>query len=147
METYVKIYGKHDRNNLVFVRSVQGGSGRGAVDDYNLLCDIPNNLCRKAKEDGLEMPGPVRKFLAKDIMFAGGKVSGWETWLAERRERGFTHGMEALSIARTVDNLPFEVGCRWKRVRFVQNETIVRKVPIYRNVMFTVSFAQVLSNQ
>lgn len=109
METYVKIYGKDDRHNLVFVRSVQGGSGRGAVDDYNLLCDILNTLCGKAKEDGLEMPGPVRKLLAKDIMawnyafdddaFAGGRVPGWETWLAERREKGFVHGMEALSIA------------------------------------------------
>ena len=37
-----------------------------------------DTLCGKAKEDGLEMPGPVRKFLAKDIMFAGGGVPGWE---------------------------------------------------------------------
>lgn len=108
MEAYVKVYGKGDRNNLVFARGVRGGKGRGAVDEYNLLCDVLNVLCKKAKEEGLEMPGPVRKFLAKDIMasnqafdddaFAGGRVPGWETWLAERREKGIVHGIEALSI-------------------------------------------------
>lgn len=108
MESYVKTYGKGDRGNLVFVRGVRGGSGRGAVDDYNLLCDVLSTLCGKAKEEGLEMPGPVRKFLAKDIMasngafdddaFAGGRVPGWETWLAERRGKGILHGMEALSL-------------------------------------------------
>ena len=86
MEAYVKVYGNGDRNNLSFVRGARGGSGRGAVDEYNLLCDILNTLCSKAKEQGLEMPGPVRKFLAKDIMawnqafdadaFAGGRVAG-----------------------------------------------------------------------
>ncbi len=108
MESYVKVYGNGDRNNLVFVQGVRGGSGRGAVDEYNLLCDILNTLCGKAREQGLEMPGPVRKFLAKDIMawnqafdddaFAGGRVSGWETWLAERRERGIIDGIEAMRI-------------------------------------------------
>ena len=108
MESYIKVYGARDRNNLVFVRGVSGGSGRGAVDEYNLLCDILNTLCGKAKEEGLDMPGPVRKFLAKDIMasnqafdddaFAGGRVPGWETWLAERREKGVVRGMEALSM-------------------------------------------------
>lgn len=108
MESYVKVYGNGDCNELVFVRGVSGGAGRGAVDDYNLLCDILNTLCGKAKEERLEMPGPVRKFLAKDIMswnqsfdddaFAGGRVPGWETWLAERREKGIIHGLEALSM-------------------------------------------------
>lgn len=108
MEPYVKVYGNGDRNNLVFVRGVSGGRGRGAVDSYNLLCDILNTLCVKAKEEGLEMPGPVRKFLAKDIMasnqafdddaFAGGRVPGWETWLAERREKGIIQGLDAMSL-------------------------------------------------
>ena len=108
MESYVRIYGKGDRNNLIFARGVRGGSGRGAVDEYNLLCDVLNTLCGKAKAEGLQMPGPVRKFLAKDIMawnkafdddaFAGGRVPGWETWLAERREKGFIQVIEAMSI-------------------------------------------------
>ena len=108
MESYVKVYGKGDRNNLIFVRGVKGGSGRGAVDEYNLLCDILNTLCSKAKEQGLKMPGPVRKFLAKDIVasnqafeddaFAGGRVPGWETWLTERREKGIIDGIEAMSL-------------------------------------------------
>lgn len=108
MESYVKVYGNGDRKNLVFVRGVSGGSGRGAVDDYNLLCDILNTLCGKAKEEGVKMPGPVRKFLAKDIMawneafgddaFAGGRVPGWEPWLAERRVKGILQGIEALSL-------------------------------------------------
>lgn len=107
MESYVRVYGEGDRNNLVFARGVRGGSGRGAVDEYNLLCDILNTLCGKAKSEGLQMPGPVRKFLAKDIMawnkafdddaFAGGRVPGWETWLAERRQKGIIDGIEAMS--------------------------------------------------
>lgn len=108
MESYVKVYGNGDRKNLVFVRGVGGGSGRGAVDEYNLLCDILNALCTKMKGEGLEMPGPVRKFLAKDIMawnqsfgddaFANGRVPGWEPWLAARREKGIIGGIEAMSI-------------------------------------------------
>ena len=103
MESYVRLYGNGDRNKLVFKRGVRGGSGRGPVDEYNLLCDILNTLCGKAKELGLEMPGPVRKFLAKDIMawngafdddaFAGGRVPGWEPWLAERRGKGIVEAM------------------------------------------------------
>lgn len=109
MESYVKVYGNGDRNNLVFVRGVSGGSGRGAVDEYNLLCDILNTLCNKAKNEGLEMPGPVRKFLAKDIMawnqafdddaFAGGRVPGWEPWLAKRRGEGMIDWLGAMSLA------------------------------------------------
>ena len=68
MESYVRLYGNGDRERLVFERGVSGGSGRGPVDEYNLLCDVLNTLCGKAKDIGLEMPGPVRKFLAKDIM-------------------------------------------------------------------------------
>ncbi|KAM0794008.1 hypothetical protein BDR22DRAFT_968030 [Usnea florida] len=108
METYVQIYGAGDRTTLVFKRGVSGGSGRGAVDEYNLLCDILKTLCGKAKEEGLKMPGPVRKFLAKDIMasnqafdddaFAGGRVPGWETWLAERRAKGNIGGVERMHI-------------------------------------------------
>lgn len=104
MESYVRLYGHGDRNKLVFERGVSGGSGRGPVDEYNLLCDVLNTLCGKAKEEGLEMPGPVRKFLAKDIMawngafgddaFAGGRVPGWESWLAERRAKGIAEVME-----------------------------------------------------
>ena len=104
MESYVRLYGHGDRNKLVFERGVSGGSGRGPVDEYNLLCDVLNTLCGKAKEEGREMPGPVRKFLAKDIMawngafgddaFAGGRVPGWESWLAERREKGIVEVME-----------------------------------------------------
>jgi hypothetical protein len=55
------------------------------------------------------MPGPVRKFLAKDIMawnssfsddaFAGGRVPGWEAWLAQRREVGLLEDIQALGIA------------------------------------------------
>lgn len=62
-----------------------------------------------AKAEGVEMPGPVIKFLAKDIMawdqafdddaFAGGRVPGWETWLAERREKGILDGLEAMGLA------------------------------------------------
>ncbi|KAI4235948.1 MAG: hypothetical protein L6R40_006316 [Gallowayella cf. fulva] len=106
MEEYVRVYGKGDGQNLVFVRGRRGGSGRGAVDEYNLLCDIMRMLCQAAKTKGLAHPGAVRKFLAKDIMawnqsfgddaFADGVVPGWETWLAERRETGIVTGLEGL---------------------------------------------------
>ena len=110
MESYVHIYGHGDRTSLVFTPGVGGGSGRGAVDEYNLLCNILSALCGKAKADGVTlMPGPVRKFLAKDIMawngafdddaFAGGRVPGWEPWLAERRMKGLVQGMEAMGVA------------------------------------------------
>lgn len=74
-----------------------GGSGRGAVDEYNLLCDVLAILRRQTKEEGIvDLPGPTYKFLAKDIMawnegwkddaFAGDRKAGWEEWL-EKRER------------------------------------------------------------
>lgn len=95
MEEYVAVYAKGDRTKLVFVRDVRGGSGRGAVDSYNLLCDLLRLICTDKRSEGLEKPGKVHKFLAKDIMswnnsfaddaFANGKVPGWEPWLAERR--------------------------------------------------------------
>ena len=108
MEEYVTVYGNGDRNNLVFVKWKSGGSGRGAVDEYNLLCDVLRTLGKAAKEQGLECPGPVRKFLAKDIMacnnsfgddaFADGVIPGWETWLAERRKAGIVKRLEGMTI-------------------------------------------------
>lgn len=112
MEDYVSVYGKGDKNNLVFTLEKRGGSGQGPVDDYNLLCDILKTLCKAAKEQGLAYPGPVRKFLAKDIMayndsfaddaFANGRVPGWETWLAQRKELGILKAMEGLKISEDV---------------------------------------------
>lgn len=108
MESYVQVYGKGDRTSLVFVPGVSGGSGRGAVDEYNLLCDVLKTLCNKAKKEGADMPGRVRKFLAKDIMasnhafdddaFAGGRVPGWMPWLATRREEGVIDGIGAICL-------------------------------------------------
>ena len=108
MEEYVRVYGDGDQDNLVFKPGMIGGSGRGAVDQYNLLCDILDVLCRAAKSEGSPMPGRVRKFLAKDIVawnntfhddaFANGRVPGWETWLAQRRENGLIHSLIALEI-------------------------------------------------
>lgn len=95
MEEYVALYAKGDRKKLVFLRGVRGGSGRGAVDKYNLLCDLLWPICKDERSEGLNKLGKVHKFLAKDIMgwnnsfaydaFANGKVPGWEPWLAERR--------------------------------------------------------------
>ena len=68
MESYVRLDGNGDRDKLVFERGVSGGSGRGPVYEYSLLCDVLNTPCGKAKELGLEMLGPVRKLLAKDMM-------------------------------------------------------------------------------
>ena len=108
MEGYVLIYGRGDFSNLVFSRGTSGGSGRGAVDDYNLLCDILDRLGRAAKEQGIPYPGPVQKFLAKDIMawnksfgddaFANGRVPGWKTWLDKKREAGLWISLERLKI-------------------------------------------------
>lgn len=108
MENYVAVYGNGDRNNLVFVQGKRGGSGRGAVDEYNLLCDVLRTLVKAAKEQRLEYPDTVRKFLAKDIMawnksfgddaFAGGVVPGWETWLIERRNAGIVKRQEDVKI-------------------------------------------------
>lgn len=95
MKEYVAVYAKGDRTKLVFARDVRGGSGRGAVDTYNLLCDLLRLICKDERSEGLIKPGKVHKFLAKDIMswnnsfeddaFANGKVPGWKPWLAERR--------------------------------------------------------------
>lgn len=109
MERYVNLYGAGDRKNLVFSLGVQGGSGRGPIDDYNLLCEILKILCKAANGQGIAHPGAVRKFLAKDIMawnqsfdddaFANGRVPGWETWLAQRREDGLVQEMRAVQIS------------------------------------------------
>ena len=114
MEEYVSVYGNGDRKNLTFSPGVSGGSGRGAVDDYNLLCDVLKTLCKAAKEEGVEYPGPVRKFLAKDIMawnqsfeddaFANGRVPGWETWLEERKKKGLVEGMSGLEVGEARTN-------------------------------------------
>ena len=108
MEEYVSVYGNGDRNTLVFVPGSRGGSGRGAVDEYNSLCDILKTLCKAARDQGLVYPGPVRKFLAKDIMayndsfdddaFAKGRVPGWEVWLAQRRESRTLRSIEKPEI-------------------------------------------------
>ena len=103
MEAYVQIYGHGDKTNLIFKKGVYGGLSRGPVDDYNLLCDILVRLKAAAWQKGIqELPGPVRKFLAKDIMawnqsfgddaFAPGFVPGWETWLAHRKQNGLLLG-------------------------------------------------------
>lgn len=95
MKRYVDVYGHGKKENLVFKRGNEGGSGRGPVDEYNVLCDILNELKIRSNDQGIEkVPGPAYKFLAKDIMhwnkswgddaFAGGKVHGWEDWLKER---------------------------------------------------------------
>lgn len=96
MNEYVDVYGQGKKENLVFQKGVSGGKGRGAVDEYNILCDILRDLKIMAKEEGREdLPGPVYKFLAKDIMywneswdddaFANGKVHGWEEWVVKRK--------------------------------------------------------------
>ena len=95
MRAYVDIYGGGEKENLVFKKGVSGGTGRGPVDQYNLLCDILRELVTKAEEEGIKpLPGAVYKFLAKDIMswnnawgddaFADGKEHGWEPWVRER---------------------------------------------------------------
>ncbi|OIW25658.1 hypothetical protein CONLIGDRAFT_502271 [Coniochaeta ligniaria NRRL 30616] len=95
MKEYVDVYGQGRKENLVFQKGASGGRGRGAVDEYNMLCVILRDLKSQAKEDGIEdLPGPVYKFLAKDILswnkswdddaFANGKVHGWEEWVVKR---------------------------------------------------------------
>lgn len=96
MEEKGALYAKGNQTKLVLVRGVRCGSGRGAVDTYNLLCDLLRSICKDERSEGLNKPGKVHKFLAKDIMgcnnsfaddaFANRKVPGWEPWLAERRE-------------------------------------------------------------
>ncbi|KAF2021336.1 hypothetical protein BU24DRAFT_417000 [Aaosphaeria arxii CBS 175.79] len=100
MKEYVDTHGAGKTENLTFKKGEHGGSGRGPVDDYNLLCDILSSLRNQAKEEGIvDVPGPTHKFLAKDIMqwndawaddaFANGKKAGWEDWL---RKRGLADG-------------------------------------------------------
>ncbi|KAF2263994.1 hypothetical protein CC78DRAFT_533596 [Lojkania enalia] len=95
MKEYVDVYGGGKTENLTFKKGVHGGSGRGPVDEYNLLCDILGQLRQQAIDEGIgEVPGPTKKFLAKDIMFwnnaweddafAGGKKPGWKEWLLKR---------------------------------------------------------------
>lgn len=95
MRDYVNVYGDGKKEHLVFSKDQRGGKGRGPVDEYNMLCDIMKELKIRAKDQGIEkVPGPVYKFLAKDIMhwnnawgddaFAGGKVHGWEDWLRDK---------------------------------------------------------------
>jgi hypothetical protein len=99
MKRYVDVYGEGEKENLVYQREQRGqrgGKGRGSADEYNLLCDILRELKDRAKDEGIQkIPGPVYKFLAKDIMnhnnsfgddaFAGGKIHGWELWIAQRQ--------------------------------------------------------------
>ncbi|KAF2276481.1 uncharacterized protein EI97DRAFT_433315 [Westerdykella ornata] len=94
MKEYVDIFGGGKTENLVFKEGVRGGSGRGPVDDYNLLCTILAQLREDARYEGVEdLPGPTRKFLAKDILhwnnawgddaFAGAEP-GWKAWIHKR---------------------------------------------------------------
>ncbi|KAJ3070410.1 hypothetical protein HK102_006673 [Quaeritorhiza haematococci] len=116
MERYVTLFGKGDMGNLVFKVGVYGGSGRGPVDDYNLLCDVLAQLRRMYKEaaalegvEEVELPGPCHKFLAKDIMaynqswgddaFANGKVPGWVGWLQRRRAEGIVRALGECVLA------------------------------------------------
>ena len=102
MEEYVQAFGDGKKENLTFKHGQSGGSGRGPVDQYNMLCDVLRKLRDEAKSKDLPAPGPVHKFLAKDIMswndswaddaFANDKVPGWEIWLAERRSAGVVPG-------------------------------------------------------
>ena len=112
MERYVSVYGKGkgNRNNLVFRRGIGGGSNRSDVDNCNLLYDILKTLSKAARNQELDHPEPVRKFLAKDIMaynqsfqddaFADGRVPGWKTWLNRRRMSGLLKDMDSLSFGR-----------------------------------------------
>ncbi|KAH7413916.1 hypothetical protein DE146DRAFT_627021 [Phaeosphaeria sp. MPI-PUGE-AT-0046c] len=97
MREYVDVYAAGKKQNLTFKKGKSGGRGRGPVDEYNLLCDVLSYLRKQARDEGiLDMPGPVYKFLAKDIMkcnngwaddaFANGRKPGWEEWL-ERRQK------------------------------------------------------------
>ncbi|OAL04511.1 hypothetical protein IQ06DRAFT_373922 [Phaeosphaeriaceae sp. SRC1lsM3a] len=95
MKEYVDVHGAGKTENLTFKKGESGGSGRGPVDEYNLLCDVLAYLRQQAKEEGIvDVPGPTYKFLAKDIIywndgwaddaFAGGGKAGWEEWLEKR---------------------------------------------------------------
>jgi len=95
MKEYVDVYGAGNTQNLTFKKGVRGGSGRGPVDEYNLLCDVLARLRGRARDEGItDYPGPTFKFLAKDIMswnnawaddaFANGRKAGWEDWVVKR---------------------------------------------------------------
>ena len=106
----MSVYGNCDSSTLVFTIGARGGSGRGAVNQYNLLCDLLSYLYKTKQASELKKPGPVHNFLAKDIMswnnafaddaFANGKVPGWELYLAERRAEGVLETMKMFSISR-----------------------------------------------
>ncbi|KAH7067910.1 hypothetical protein FB567DRAFT_555508 [Paraphoma chrysanthemicola] len=100
MKRYVDVYGGGVKDNLTFKKGVSGGSGRGPVDFYNLLCDVLMHLKDQARDEGIvDVPGHVQKFLAKDIMawnnawkddaFACGRIPGWEEWLQKRAVEDF----------------------------------------------------------
>lgn len=94
MKEYMDVFGKGKKENLVFVKGVSGGEGRGQsmrITCYVLYCGIPRP---GPKGYGVEdLPGPVYKFLAKDTLyhsssreddaFADNKVHGWEVWVVE----------------------------------------------------------------
>jgi hypothetical protein len=117
MHEYVQIYGGGKTSNLAFKIGVRGGSGRGPVDDYNLLCDILSDLRKRAREEGIkDVPGPVHKFLAKDIMswnghfeddaFADNKRAGWQDWVEKRGllKQDDDDDWETVELREGVDN-------------------------------------------
>lgn len=104
LEKYVELFGKGDYRNLVST-GLYDSSGA-----YNSLCDSLQQLklrycslkglrLKEAEASG-EVPGHVQRFLALDIMFwndshdddafAGGRVPGWATYLAQRRLQNFS---------------------------------------------------------
>ena len=76
MERYVELNSNDagDRSNLRFETGKhRPGCWRGPVDDYNHLCEIVSHLKRVAKDQGKggsELPGLIRKFSTKKVMFA-----------------------------------------------------------------------------
>ncbi|KAF2002094.1 hypothetical protein P154DRAFT_521242 [Amniculicola lignicola CBS 123094] len=107
MKEYVDLYGGGKTENLTFKKGGAGGTGRGPVDDYNLLCDVLSDLRAQARDQGIaDVPGMTKKFLAKDIMhwnnawaddaFAGEERPGWEEWIDKRKLLGATTTMVLL---------------------------------------------------
>ena len=102
MERYVDDFGAGRMSSLTFSPGVRGGTGRGPVDVYNLLCDeLRECKARHRAVTGSELDiQAVHKFLAKDIMawnnaweddaFAGGKIPGWVEYLARIRLESVT---------------------------------------------------------
>jgi hypothetical protein len=85
MKRYVYVYGQGKKENLVFRKGASGGSGRGPVDEYNLLCDILEQLKDRAKDEGIEMSlvqciSFWRRISCIGIML--GKIPGWKLWLS-----------------------------------------------------------------